>query len=446
MGQRLGALDQLFLRLETATTPMHVGGVLVFGGAQKLAPRLEALRATPVRTSPFDFVLSGGRGRSTWEQVTGAAPPVGHVRLEPPGDDAALMAAVSRLHSPHLARSGMLWECHLIEGLRDDRFALYYKMHHACIDGVSAIRRLERALSTDPSRPTPPIWATEPPPRAPRPTTGAGRSSPIAGIRAAAEIGGWLGRLALAARDRDPGRSATPYTAPLTPLNPMLGAERSVGWRRLPLEGVRAIAHAAGVTVNEVALALCAAVLRAHLLARDALPDRPLVAMIPVSLRGSGDAGGNQVSSILCKLGTEIADPRERLRAIARSSAAGKQMIRSMSPNAASAFSLVYTLPAVAAQLAGLAHLSALPWNVVVSNVSGPREQLYCDGAPLEAIYPVSLLFERQALNITLVSCRDHLDIGLLACARTVGDVNELASGIEHAYRELGDAFGLARS
>ena len=178
------------------------------------------------------------------------------------------------------------------------------------------------------------------------------------------------------------------------------------------------------------------------LLARGALPDRPLVAMIPVSLRGSGDAGGNQVSSILCKLGTDIADPRDRLRAIARSSAAGKQMIKSMSPAAAAAFSLVYTLPAVAAQLAGLARWSALPWNVVVSNVSGPREQLYYDGAPLEAIYPVSLLFERQALNITLVSCRDHLDIGLLACTRAVGDVNGLAIGLEHAYRELADAFG----
>jgi WS/DGAT/MGAT family acyltransferase len=437
MSQRLGALDQLFLRLETPTTPMHVGGVLIFGRAREAAPRLEALRATPVRTSPFDCVLSGPSARPTWAQVTGAAPPVGHVQLDPPGDDATLMATVSRLHSGHLGRDGMLWECHLIEGLTGDRFALYYKMHHACIDGVSAIRRLERALSPDPDRATPPIWACEPPPRRERPAAGAPRPGLGSGLRAAAEIGGVLGRLALAAPDRDPGRTATPYTAPPTPLNELLSADRSVAWRRLPLAGVREIAGAAGVTVNEVALALCSAVLRADLLERGALPDRPLVAMIPVSLHGSRDAGGNHVSSILCKLGTEIADPAERLRAIARSSAAGKQMIRAMSPGAAAAFSLVYTFPAVMAQLAGLARFSALPWNVVVSNVSGPREQLYCDGAPLEAIYPVSLLFERQALNITLVSCRDHLDIGLLACTRAVGDVAAIAAGLERAYEEL---------
>ncbi len=442
MGQRLGALDQLFLRLETPTTPMHVGGVLIFGSARAKAPRLETLRAMPVRTSPFDWVLAGPRGRQTWEQITGAAPPVGHVRLEPPGDDAALMAAVSRLHGPHLSRDGMMWECHLIEGLRDDRFALYYKVHHACIDGVSAIRRLERSLSTDPTQPTPPVWAAAPPPRGPRPAPEPRSAGAAGAVRTAVEIGGWLGRLALAASDRDPGRTASPYTAPSTPLNPLLDRERSVAWCRLPLDGVRAIAHAAGVTVNEVALAVCAAVLRSHLAARGALPDRPLVAMIPVSLRGGGDTSGNQVSSILCKLGTEIADPRERLRAIAKSSAAGKQMIRSMSPAAAAAFSLVYTLPAVAAQLAGLARLPVLPWNVVVSNVNGPREQLYFDGAPLEAIYPVSLLFERQAVNITLVSCRDHLDIGLLVCPSAAGDVGVLAAGLEQAYRELADAFG----
>ncbi|MBZ0237941.1 MAG: hypothetical protein K8M05_36850, partial [Deltaproteobacteria bacterium] len=136
---------------------------VTYWGRHERAPRrprsaVPAPRAAaPVQASPFDWVLAGSRGRPTWERVTGAAPPVGHVRLDPPGDDAALMAAVSRLHGPHVRRDGMLWECHLIEGLRDDRFALYYKMHHACIDGVSAIRRLERALSTDPAQATPPI-------------------------------------------------------------------------------------------------------------------------------------------------------------------------------------------------------------------------------------------------------------------------------------------------
>jgi WS/DGAT/MGAT family acyltransferase len=441
MATPLGMLDRLFLQLESPTTPMHVGGVLVFRSARAAGARLAQLRAAAVQASPFDWVLGNRRGRPAWERITGAMPPVGHLHLAG-GADAALMAAVSRLHGPHLDRARPLWECHLIEGLADDRFALYFKIHHACIDGVSAIRRLEASLDTDPAVRTPPPWASAPPPRPPRTT--AHRASLGDSARTTVEVGRWLGRLALAARDRDPARTASPYTAPPTPLNDLLGAGRQVAWQRLPLAGIRAIASAAGVTLNEVALALCGAMLRAHLTERGALPDRPLVAMVPVSLRGAGDHAGNQVGSILVKLGTDLADPRARLRAVAASSAAGKQMIRAMSPAAAAAFSLAYTFPAVVAQLAGLARFAVPPFNVVISNVAGPQRQLYFDGAPLEAIYPVSLLFERQALNITLVSCRDHLDIGLLACARSIGDVHGLAAGLVDGYLELGAALGLA--
>lgn len=443
MGTRLGALDQLFLRLETPTTPMHVSGVLVFGPPVRARPHPDALRARPVQTSPFDLLLRRrGRGHE-WERARDLTPPVGHVELPPPGDDRQLMAAVSRLHGRHLDRAGPLWECHVIDGLAGGRFALYYKIHHACIDGVSAIRRLEAALSADPDHPTPPVWAVEPERRPPRPTTDGGDARARPGVtthlRTAAELTRRLGALAATARDRDPGRTATPYTAPDSVLNACLGAERSVAWQRLPLDGVRALAAATGTTINDVALALCGAVLREHLLGRDAMPGRPLVAMVPVSLRGTGPGAeaGNQVSSILCKLGTDLADPRARLTAVARSASDGKQMLRAMSPAAAAAFSLVYTLPAVAAQLAGLARYAPLPWNVVVSNVAGPRQQLYLDGAPLEAVYPVSLLFERQALNFTLVSCRDHLDVGLLACARSVPDLGAVATGLVRAYDEL---------
>lgn len=325
MGTPLGAMDRLFLRLESPTTPMHVGGVLVFRGAAHAATHLARLRAAPVVASPFDWRLRDRPGAPAWERVSGATPEVGHVRLAAPGDDAALMAEVSRLHSRPLDRARPLWECHVIEGLSGDRFAVYYKMHHACIDGVSAIRRLQAALSPDPRATTTPLWAAEPPPRAPRARAPGG--GPASAARSAAELAACLGRLALAARDPDPTRTATPYTAPGTPLNPMLGPGRRVAWQRLPLHGVRAVAHRAGVTINDVALALCAHVLRDLLRARDALPDRPLVAMVPVSLRGpAGDgddagasAGGNAVGSILCKLGTHLHGPRERLDAVAGS-------------------------------------------------------------------------------------------------------------------------------
>jgi len=207
----------------------------------------------------------------------------------------------------------------------------------------------------------------------------------------------------------------------------------------LPLAEVRAIGKAADATVNEVALTICGTVLRNELLRHGELPDRPLAAMVPVSLHAvSGDgAAGNAVSSILCNLATHVADPAERLRLVTASSRDAKQLIRQMSPEAAEAFSLVVGFPAIGAMLLGRYARFRLPFNVVVSNVPGPRAPLYDRGARLDAIHPVSLLWEREAVNITLISYRDTLDVGLVACAEAVPDLQRTARDMRDAFDEL---------
>ncbi len=443
----LTALDNLYLQLETATTPMHVGGLLVFdGNGAGPEEQLETMMAAPVGAEPFDRRLARGRlGLPRWEQV----PQVNlaeHVTVHDvpgPGDDEQLMTLVSELHTIPISRDRPLWECRLIRGLSNDRFALFFKIHHSCLDGVAGIRRIQRALSARADERTPPVWAVEQR-REPRPTPSSPPPSILRALRGKAlmvpELARAMASVGLGAARRDHHRSAPPYLCPNTPLNPMVSGERSVAWHSLPLSGVKAIGAAANATVNDVALAICSTVVRERLIEMNALPDRPLVAMVPFSLHREGSAGGNETSCILCNLATHEDDPVQRLQIISASAADGKKMLRAMSPDAAATYWMAIGLPAIAAQMAGLSAHAPLPFNVVVSNVPGPSESLYHNGAQLQAIYPASLLFERQALNITLISYRDRIDFGLLACRRTIPDLPHMARRIGAAYDQLAAA------
>ena len=226
--------------------------------------------------------------------------------------------------------------------------------------------------------------------------------------------------------------------APPTLINQRVSRRRSVAWSRLSLSGVRDIARGSNTTINEVVLALVSTVLRDLMAARGSVPDRPLIAMVPLSLRDeSGGDDGNRVTCILCNLATDEPLPIRRLQTIAASSRDGKRLVRSMSKDAATAYSMALAFPAIMAQMAGFAHRFPLPFNVVVSNVPGPRESLYLNGAELEAIYPVSALFERQSLNITLVSSGDQLNVGMVGCERALPDLPDLVPQLEDAYDEL---------
>ena len=454
---KLSAMDKLFLRLETPTTPMHVGGLLVFrpperDAASHLDERFDDYRKSRACADPFNWRLHAPLGRQpTWRPVEQVDFDV-HVQrcsVPAPGSDEQLMSTISKLHTPAIDQSRPMWQCHTIEGLSGGRFGVYYKIHHACIDGVSGIKRMQNALSDNPDADTVPLWAekratSRKVDRARLPTRARiAKAAAILRAQASAvpEIGRALIGMARDARNDPDNLTSMPYSAPNSLLNRMVSSERGFAFQRLPLEGVREIGKAAGATVNEVALAICSTVLRDLLLRAGALPDRPLIAMLPVSLRSGDDGpGGNLVTSMLCNLGTHILDPGERLRTIVASSNHSKKLIRTLSKDAAAAYSLVVAFPAIAMQLLGAAAIAPLPFNVVVSNVPGPRTPLYDRGAELEAIYPVSLLFERQAINFTLISYLDTLDFGLIACRKAVPDLQRVARELVTAYAALRSA------
>jgi diacylglycerol O-acyltransferase len=230
-----------------------------------------------------------------------------------------------------------------------------------------------------------------------------------------------------------------PFRAPKTMFNVPIGGARRVAAQSWPLERIRAIKSAAGVTVNDVVLAMCAGALRAYLLEENALPETPLVAMVPVSLRTADeqDAGGNMVGTILCNLATDTADPAKRLAAINTSMRDNKKVFAELPRNQALALSAFLMSGIALALVPGFVLSAPPPFNIVISNVPGAREPMYWKGARLDGNYPLSIALDGQALNITLTNNADNLDFGLVGCRRSVPHLQRLLLHIEDSLADL---------
>ena len=222
-----------------------------------------------------------------------------------------------------------------------------------------------------------------------------------------------------AARGNEPGEGViAPYSAPATILNGPLTARRRLGTQTLSLARLKAIGAAVegGATVNEVLLAVCGGALRRYLVDRDALPKEPLIAACPVAMERKDDAAsGNAVGQILVSLCTHIASPKRRLQAVVASSRANKGLMKDLGADSYAHYTELSMIPQVLAARLPFGH-KVLNANLVISNVPGPREPQYVNGARLESTYTTSLLLAGQALNITVCSFADQLDMGILAC------------------------------
>ncbi|MEV6095260.1 wax ester/triacylglycerol synthase family O-acyltransferase [Nocardia sp. NPDC051981] len=444
----LNPLDAIFLAIESREHPMHVGGLQLFEPPADAGPEFthelfEAMAAkTDVRTRfrRKPSRLLGGFSSLAWSHAETVD--LGyHLRrsaLPAPGGMGDLLDLTERLHGILLDRHRPLWEARLIEGLSDGRFAVYVKMHHALIDGVSAMRLLQRTLTDDPfdSRLTVP-WGTAPVPRDDSPEP----ESPWTQLRRAVpRILRATGSIAAPLRGAIDGRLTLPMTAPRTLLNTSIGGARRIAVRSWPLERINAVRLATGATVNDIVLAMSAAALRAYLLERDALPDEPLIAMVPVNIRSAAESDtsdGNLVAACLANLGTHIEDPAVRLETISTSMRDAKRVFTQLPKLEAMLLSAALMTPFGVSLLPGFEALPRMPFNLVISNVPGPRKPVYMQGARLDANYPLSIPFESQAMNITLTTNGDNLDFGLVGCRRTVPDLDRMTDHLENGLAEL---------
>jgi len=445
--------DSMFLIGESREQPMHVGSLQVFelpDGADTDLLRntlLDMLTQTDVsplfRQRPYRSVATLGQWAWAQDREVDLEHHVRHSALPKPGRVRELLALVSRLHSTLLDRQRPLWEVHLIEGLEGNRFAVYTKLHHSVMDGVSGMRLLQRALSSDPDQDQPAFWTMRPRRSEARP---AQQESPLvtlpkATLQAIADMAKLTPRMLRVAEQSLRDQAATlPGQAPRSMINTTITGSRRYAAQSYSLERMRLVAKGAGVTVNDVLLAMSSGALRDYLLDQSALPKSPLIAMTPVSLRkedDQGDATGNAVGTILANLATDEADPEKRLEKIAESTRRAKDVVRGLSQLQMTALSIGVMLPMAVNSLTGMYRVGTLPFNIVISNVPGPKDSLYLHGARLSGLYPLSIPLNGQAMNITATSYIDDMGIGLTADRRSLPHVQRMLNGLERSLDEL---------
>ncbi|HEY8120018.1 MAG TPA: wax ester/triacylglycerol synthase family O-acyltransferase [Myxococcota bacterium] len=401
------------------------------------------------------------------------------IAVPQPGDDEQLAAVVARIHGRALDRARPLWEMYVIEGHQSGQVALYTKIHHCTIDGVSGAEMMQVLLDRVPK------GAVVAPPKKPWvpdriPSSGEMMVRGLGGLVRAPDrivrtairtvrtltqsnealaaavntlgldripIAGDLLRRRTGEVDADP----IPQTpAPRTPFNRSITAHRRFSYFSMSLDEVKRVKSAAGTTLNDVVMAISAGALRRYLEEKRALPKDPLTAMVPVSVRSAEEKHEytNRVGSILCTLATDVEDPLERLQRIHEAMASAKRASEAVPANLLQDWTQVAT-PALLAQAARIIARTKIldrmnpPFNVVISNVPGPRESLYCAGAELQTFYPVSAVAEGQGLNITVQSYRDHLDWGLISCRELVPDLWRFKGLFAESLEELTKAVAL---
>jgi len=447
--------DSVFLFAESREHPMHVGGLSLFEPPEGAGPGFvreftDAMVANDEFQPTFrkhPGTIMGGIVAMAWACDDNDDIDVDyHIRrsaLASPGRVRELLELASRLHTSLLDRHRPLWELYVVEGLNDGRFAMYSKMHHALIDGISAMKLMQRTLSVDPDdREVRAMWSL---PRRPRPKSGG--SSPLGSlVRAAGSVVGLVpSTIKLARAALFEQQLTLPMAAPHTMLNVKIGGARRCAAQSWSADRILSVKKAAGVSFNDAVLAMCSGALRYYLIEQDALPDAPLIAMVPVSLRSKedADAGGNMVGSILCNLATDVEDPALRIEAISESMRRNKKVLAELPRLQVMTLSALYMAPLTLVGVPGFISSTPPPFNLVISNVPGPAEPMYYGGARLDGSYPLSALPDGQALNITLVNNAGNLDFGLVGCRRSVPHLQRMLAHLESSLKDLEAAVGV---
>jgi diacylglycerol O-acyltransferase len=464
---RLNPLDASWLYTESRETPMHVGALLPFrlpAGAPKdfLRQLMADFRKHRQCTAPWNRRLKSSRLKSLiheWvdDDEIDLEVHVRHAALPYPGGERELGELIARLHSQPLDLSRPPWECTLIEGLDAQRFALYVKMHHSLIDGVSGMKLLQRALPSDPAKSlnTPPFWASgltasgaprkNAKPEPERDTTlptfanaAAGAFEALRGqIASVPQVVLAFGKMLRAAREPS-DTLRVPFGAPGSVLNGRVRSKRRFATQQFALERMKALATAAGCTLNDIVLATCGGALRRFLDDSGDLPKSALTAGIPVSVRPQDDEGtGNAITFIIATLGTDIDDPVARLAAIRASVQSAKAHVQGLPRQALTQYTVALMAPTLLSLLTGLGGRTRPMFNITISNVPGPDHALYFRGAELLGTYPASIVTHGQALNITCHSYNGTMAFGFTGCHASLPHMQRIAVYTGEAFDEL---------
>ncbi len=379
-----------------------------------------------------------------------------HLVLDPPGDDRILADVVGAIAGKQLRRDLPLWEISVIEGLAGGRIAVLLKMHHSIIDGVSAANIMGHLLDLEPvPAPRSASKNRRRPSKAPNPMALFGRgladrlTEPLALARLLPES---AVRLATTLRllshgGNHPSPTAMPFTAPRTSFNATVTERRSVAFVDVTLADVKAVKTFFGVTVNDVITAVVGGALRSYLEDRGELPDRPLLAAVPVSVHDqtADRTGTTKVSVMFSTLATDEGDPVERLKAVALANVRAKEIHKTVGADTLMrwtelAWLNVLGLGARLYSTLRLADHHRVVHNLILSNVPAPPIPLYLAGAQVVGFYPFGPITDGAGLNVTVLSQGDRVGIGIITCPDLVPRVWDLAGAIPGALNELVEA------
>lgn len=494
--RQLSGADVSFLNMETSSTFGHVSSMNLYdptgspGGAgvevtkQTILERIDLL--APFRRRLVEVPL--GLDLPYWIEDPDFDIDfhVRHHAVPTPGTPEQLAEIVSRIHARPLDRRKPLWELYVIEGVDGGRLIAHLtKVHHAAIDGAAGALMLAAMLDTDPTaRPTgePRSWTPDQVPsdeellrltaieylRRPekfvrlsaRASRELARASGNGGLRVLADmiarpIPGPMGKMVRRRLEETSGEhddlppALPPTRAPRTPWNVSIGPHRRFAYTSIPLDDAKQVRRAVGCTFNDVVMALCSGALRRYLIKHDRLPDEPLIAMVPVSVRtddqrdaSNDDVYENKVSALLADLATNEDDPRERLARVQESMTRAKEDFKAIPAEALQDFTQ-FAPPAIAARAMRmvsrlkLADRASPPFNIIISNVPGPPMPLYSSGAELKHFYPVSALADSQGMNITVQSYNGNLDFGIIVDRDLVPDVWDITEMLHESMDEL---------
>ncbi len=456
----MSGIDPLFVYSETEVTPMEVAYACIFDPAASLGGySFEAVRRVlaervptlvPLRRRLMAVPLGLDHPRWVDDPNFDLDNHLHRVALPAPGGEAELCGMAADVMGRPLSPDQPPWEMHIVEGLEGGLVALIAKVHHAVTDGVAGAQLMAQLLDIGAEgRPVAtiyPAWLPAALPTGVQLVTDALPNvfaSPLRAVRALREVGRTAVRLVRCAIDGATGPLSIPAGAPAAFETPV-GARRAVAFARLSLGQVQSLRERFGVTVNDVVLAVCSGALRTHLAEHDQDTDDPLVAVVPVSVRGMPDDEplGNRLSVMFVPLSNDRDRPLDRLRAIVSTSASAKAQERAVGygPMAAAvseAFppALVRPVIRLGLQWGALRRLRA--GNLMISNVPGPDFPLYFAGMRMVAAYPLGPVIDGVALNITVQSYRDSLFVGINAAATAVPDLPALARSMVYELDHL---------
>lgn len=462
---RLSGLDASFLYLETPEQLMHVCGVLILDPSTMPAGySFPAVRATlesrvrkvaqftrKIRRVPLDL------GHPVW--VDDDHFDIDHhlhrMALPAPAGHDELVEICGHLAGLPMDRGRPLWEMHVIEGYQDgtdvEKVVVFSKMHHATVDGASGSNIISYLCSLEPD--APPLAPDEPPSNSRNPGSlelfGRGVASTLARPLAIPRmVVPSVGLIAdTIGRARQGTAMAPPFTAPRTSFNGTITGHRSIALADMSLDDIKIVRKTTGATVNDIVLSIAGGALRAYLDDRGELPDAPLLASVPVSVREESQRadGANKVSSLFARLGTDIADPLDRLRAMTEANRNAKEHHKAIPADTLqdwAEFAAPRTFGLAVRAYAGLrlAEKHPVVHNLVISNVPGPPVPLYFMGAQILALYPLGPVFHGAGLNITVLSNNGTVHVGIIACKESVRHPERMVAHFPAELDRLKDA------